>query len=345
MDKTGIIVVAICALLLGYWFIEQTKEQQKLAALQEQARRQFDATNVVTASASTPAAANLAPSAPVANYTYYSFDTNSPEQTLVLTNSHARYTFTSRGGGLKLVELLDYPETISARWTKTKTADDAFASLNHGASVPVLAVLGDTNLVGDGVFALAKMDDGVRAEKRLPDGLRLVKEFHIGSNYLVNTSVRLENTTAGPLSLPPQEWVVGTATPMDVDDNNFLTYGGAMWCDGAKTAPATLSYFNPSTTSFFFFPRIPKTEYLAGTSNVVGLAGEQPVFHGDGNDGVERAGMAGGRAPGHTAGIFERRAGSRRAATARNPGGAGLSGADVVREFGGDAANRPVRRA
>ena len=31
---------------------------------------------------------------------------------------NARYTFTSRGGGLKQIELLDYPETISARWIK-----------------------------------------------------------------------------------------------------------------------------------------------------------------------------------------------------------------------------------
>ena len=48
----------------------------------------------------------------------FPFDTNVPEQTIVLTNAHARYTFTSRGGGLKSVELLDYPETISARWKK-----------------------------------------------------------------------------------------------------------------------------------------------------------------------------------------------------------------------------------
>ena len=31
----------------------------------------------------------------------------------------ARYTFTSRGGGLKLIDLLDYPQTVSARWKNT----------------------------------------------------------------------------------------------------------------------------------------------------------------------------------------------------------------------------------
>jgi hypothetical protein len=35
---------------------------------------------------------------------------------IVVTNGRARYTFTSPGGGLRQVELLDYPQTISARW-------------------------------------------------------------------------------------------------------------------------------------------------------------------------------------------------------------------------------------
>ncbi len=88
--------------------------------------------------------------------------------------------------------------------------------------------------MGDGVFTLSKTEDGVRAEKLLPDGLRMVKEFHLSSNYLVNASVRLENTTDKPLTLPAQEWVVGTATPMGVDDT-AMTHG-AMWSDGSKVS-------------------------------------------------------------------------------------------------------------
>ena len=49
-----------------------------------------------------------------------------------------------------------------------------------------------------------------------------MKEFHFSSNYLVNASVRLENTSDQPLALPAQEWVVGTATPMGADDNGHV---------------------------------------------------------------------------------------------------------------------------
>ena len=281
MDRTGIIVVSLCAAVLVFWFIEQSKIAQQRA--QQQAL--FDATNRIAAAQSQPATATATTSAvspaPAAT-PGYSLGTNAPEQLLVLTNRQAdytnRYTFTSRGGGLKLVELLAYPETISARWTKTKTASDAVASLNTGAAAPVLAVLGGTNLVGDGNFTLTKMDDGVRAEKMLPDGLWLTKEFHLSSNYLVNASVSLKNTSDQPIALPAQEWVVGTATPMDVDDNYFSIYGGVMWFDGAKSVPVRLSYFNPSTTTFIFFSRIPKTEYGAGANNVVWAAAENQFF-------------------------------------------------------------------
>ncbi len=275
MDRTGIIVVSLCAALLVFWFIESNK----LAVETQRQQAQFAATNQLSKAQSQPVTSTATAVAPTPVTTPgLSFDTNAPEQLLVLTNGRARYTFTSRGGGLKLVELLDYPETISARWTKTKTASDAVASLNTGAAVPVLALLGDTNLVGDGAFALSQTGNVVRAEKMLPDGLWLTKEFHLSSNYLVNASVSLKNTSDRALAVPAQEWVVGTATPMDVDDSYFSIYGGAMWFDGKKSAPIRLSYFNPSTTTFFFFPRIPKTEYLEGANNVVWAAAGNQFF-------------------------------------------------------------------
>jgi YidC/Oxa1 family membrane protein insertase len=283
MDRTGIIVVSICAALLVMWFIEQTKVAQQQAQQQAQRQAQFAATNTATAAQRPPAApaATAAATAPTAAPA--AFDTNAPEQTIVLTNGRphnnwARYTFTSRGGGLQRVDLLDYPETISARWTRSKTASDSVASLNTGASVPVLAMLGDTNLIGDGNFTLTRTADGVRAEKILPAGLSLAKEFHFSSNYLVNASVTLKNERAQPVAVPAQEWVVGTATPMDVDDNTFGYYGGALWFDGAKPTPVNLSYFNPSTTAFFFFPRTPQTEFVGGASNVVWAATENQFF-------------------------------------------------------------------
>ena len=179
MDRTGIIVVSLCVVLLVAWFAME----QKYAS--QTARTPTDTNTLVTAqtqtaTASSNTASAVAATGATANSGFF-FDTNVPEQTIVLSNAHERYTFTSRGGGLKSVELLDYPETVSARW-KEKSASAGVATLNARTSVPILAILGESSLIGDGNFTLTKIGDGVHAEKLFPNGLRIVKEFHIGAN-------------------------------------------------------------------------------------------------------------------------------------------------------------------
>jgi YidC/Oxa1 family membrane protein insertase len=265
MDKTGIIVVSICVLLLGWWFVEQNKiakEQAQYAA----------AYPVATTTTATNAA--TAPVAIAAPMTPAVFDPSAPEQTLVLTNGRARYIFTSRGGGLKQVDLLDYPETISARWKGQITNSASIAVLNARVDVPVLAVLGGDSLVGDGNFTVTKTANGARAEKTFSNGLSLVKNFQFSSNYLVNASVRLENGSDKPVALPAQEIVVGTATPMDADDNNFNTYGGAMWSDGATSANEPLMMLTGGGCR----RTAPKPELLAGGGNVVWAAAHNQFF-------------------------------------------------------------------
>ena len=267
MDKTGIIVVSLCVVLLGWWFVEQNKMAKQQAEYARSHPTAVATTNAAATTATANPPASSMPATPVV------FNTNAPEQTLVLTNGKVRYLFTSRGGGLKQVDLLAYPETISARWKSTgKTATNAVVSLNTRAPVPALAVLGSDSFVGDGNFTLTKTAGGVRAEKSFPGGLRLVKEFQLGSNYLLNASVRLENTSGQALALPPQEIVVGTATPMDADDNGQSE--GAMWSDGAKAADQPLAGFlgGGCTRS------APKTEIIAGAGNVVWAAAHNQFF-------------------------------------------------------------------
>ena len=269
MDRTGIVVISLCVAGLIAWVFVHNKQAQQ--QMQQQAL--YDATNKVVI-AETAAATN----APPVNTAYpaietpteTSFDTSVPEQIVMLTNKTARYTFTSRGGGLKLVELLNYPETISARWRhQDENPSNGVATLNTHAEVPVLAVLGGPGLVGDGNFTLTRTANGVRAEKDLPDGLVLTKEFSLGSNYLVNASVNLKNTSDKSLTVPAQELVVGTATPMDVDDISFPTYGGVTWSDGQSYSDSSLGYFNTNTTVLWAIPRKLTPDLRAGTNNVL----------------------------------------------------------------------------
>ena len=275
MDRTGIIVVTLCVILLGAWFIREQKYYSQVA--QSQTGSNTLATVQPPAFTTTSNAAPAGTTAGAAATTGFPVDTNVAEQTLVLTNAHERYTFTSRGGGLKSVELLDYPETISARWKQT-TSNAGVATLNTRAPVPVLTILGEPSLIGDGNFTLIKTAAGVHAEKIFPNGLRIVKEFQVGEDDLMNVTVRMSNLSSRSLPLPTQEWVIGTATPMDVDDNTFPIYGGTMWFDGTSEEQISLSYFSTNTTILFVFPRTPKAEYRAGASNVVWAAAYNQFF-------------------------------------------------------------------
>src|SRR5271154_6585654 len=143
MDRTGIIVVSICAILFVAWFVEEQKYQSHLPPPQL-------ATNTVAAAQSSVV------SSPVVSTTTVPvqiFDTNAPEKLVVITNADAIYTFTSRGGGLQSVKLTKYPDSVPLRWKK-EMATNGVVTLNAHAPVPVLAILGDASLVGDGNFTL-----------------------------------------------------------------------------------------------------------------------------------------------------------------------------------------------
>jgi YidC/Oxa1 family membrane protein insertase len=270
MDRTGIIAVSICAALLVVWFVQTEKQAARL----QQQQAEFARTNVV----STPQTSIATPStvSTTAATSPQIFDTNVPENLITISTADARYTFTSRGGGLKSVELLKYPETISPRWKK-EMATNSVATLNTHAPVPVLAILGDPSFVGDGNFTLTRSGDDVRAEKTFADGLVLTKDFHVGSNYLVNASVSLKNSSDKPLALPAQEWVIGTATPMGPDDSGM--YVGTMWCNGTNAVDNGTRYFNTNTTTFFGFAhREPTPELRAGAGDIVWAAAHNQFF-------------------------------------------------------------------
>src|SRR5262249_5390475 len=143
------------------------------------------------------AEATVIPPRPFAN-------TNVPEELLVLTNDNARYTFTSHGGGVKLIELVRYPESVSTRREKQQQPQRV-ASLNVFTPSPTLALLDGDAVQGDGVFTLTKREGGVSAEKTLTNGLSIVKEFILGTNYLLSAKVRLKNTSTQTLNLAAQE--------------------------------------------------------------------------------------------------------------------------------------------
>lgn len=197
---------------------------------------------------------------------------------LSLTNSDAIYRFSARGGGLQLVELLRYPETVQSRKEKGLHTNN-FASLNSTSQAPVLALLtppGVESFQGDGIYSLSPIPNGVHAEKVLSNGLSIIKEYRITSNYLINATVKLVNKGAAPINLPAHQLVTGTGTPMDPLDNGMAV--ASLWYNGSKPQQVGISYFATNTSTLWVIPRTPKTVYNDGLSNVVWTAVQNQYF-------------------------------------------------------------------
>lgn len=266
MDRKSVIVLTVCFLLFVLW--------AQLVPVMYPPKPVVRTNTVAGVTNTIPAGSNAvaALEAPKAGTTpWVAPKSGAAEELVVLTNDVARYTFTSHGGGLKLVELLKYPEFVS-RSSKSSTVSNRVATLNGQSHQPVLALGGSEAFSGDGVYRISRFTgswsdgtnaarsvSGVRAEKLLSNGLFIVKEFELGSNYLVNARARIENRSGAPVALPSQQWVAGAATPMNALDDETMV--GLHWYDGVGRKDHTVdrNYFDNKTLGCI--PGTPRTEY------------------------------------------------------------------------------------
>lgn len=212
MDRKSIIALVICFVLLMAWF--------PLANKLYPPKPLPETSNTLTGVTNRGVVTNAAPNtflqaSPTNQPAVVPIIAAGPETLVTLEADGVVYTFTSQGGGLKTVELKNYPEVIERKPDPTKTIRGAI--LNSGAPFPAMMLTGHEAMVGDGVFMLSRKGQVVRAEKKLASGLLVVKEFQPGSNYLLQARVRIENTSGQPLPLPSQHVVVGTAVPVGTE--------------------------------------------------------------------------------------------------------------------------------
>ena len=152
MDRTSIIVIAACLVLLVLWnFIVAPKLNPPRPMPARGTNAPSAALTYTNQTATTPPA--LEEAAPSLSRTPIS--TNAPEQLLEVTNDNAHYTFTSYGGGLKLVELLRYPETLATPRQALLKANN-FETLDTYTPAPTLALMDGDAVQGDGIFTLTR---------------------------------------------------------------------------------------------------------------------------------------------------------------------------------------------
>src|SRR5262245_19096801 len=148
MDRKSVIILIACFLLLFSWplLVNKVYPPKPLPS---------GSTNAPTPSLSTNNISNAQPpvTPEATSVPKSTLNTSVPEQLRELTNADAHYTFSSYVGGLKLVELLKYPESIATRRDE-RSHTNRVATLNSYSPNPTLAVLDGEAVQGDGVFSL-----------------------------------------------------------------------------------------------------------------------------------------------------------------------------------------------
>ena len=275
MDRKSIVVLVVCFLLLMLWMPFLNVIFPPQPAPIGMATNSLSGSPVVLPERGTdrmvePTISN--PSLPADAW----IRPQAREELVTFENPEARYIFTSHGGGLKTVELKGFNQAVGCVRKHVETTNSP-VTLNDNALVPALAFFGGPALQDNLPFRVERTLSGVRAEKVLPNGVAIVKEFNLGTNYLIEVTVRVENRSELPLDLPLQELVVGTATPINVRDNGqFL---GVQWYNGTDSEFINQAWFDNYVGGCGCLPARPRSEFVsAGSSNVVWTAVHNQFF-------------------------------------------------------------------
>lgn len=242
MDRTGIIVIAICVILLVLTWpkIEAPPRNTQTGTTSTNA----PSTNLVN-QPTHPTAVPVLPAgtgfdAPVSVES---------EELVSLKTEESTYTFTS-AGGLKTIGLNHH---VSKPCSETNNTD--IIQLNHGVDLPIFSMEG----LDDSAFNLSADGNQVTMVSTNQAGVRITKQFTPGTNYLLHTSIKLENTKDEPITLAPGTLVLGTAMPLQAKSQ--YPVWGTQWHNGEDLEEIDEAWFANRTLGCF--PGTPRPHFVS----------------------------------------------------------------------------------
>ncbi len=217
-------------------------------------------TNSPTISTNTPATTNQ-PAPPVVEIPV------PEESTLSLTNANnkAVFTFTSLGGGVKQVDLLQFPKEVGPTFSdggpfrdkvETDGAVNSVALKNSGKLLPLLALQPNigkpehepgsprpyqTNAIP---YKLELVDDQtVRATADISGGMEVVKTFRLKEDYQLEAEVVLRNASGAYMKESGFYLVSGSVAEPESTSRMMGLNFGLMWSDGAEPVSVGPDWF------------------------------------------------------------------------------------------------------
>ena len=279
MDRSAYVILGLCILGLFAWgpIVERMWPGDPTATSGEliPAASPSGTTNAATQNPSNQVT-TPSPVAPQLNPIDSSALTvNRPEESLyTLENELARFIFTSHGGGLKQVELKNYPKTIDCSKDDEAEASELLA-LNEGSLYPLMGLQAPFGLDGDQVYEIetkTSEPNVVYLTKTIEEsGLRFINRFVIGDDYNVAVSTQIKNTGDVPRQVPDRRRSIGMVAPTDTNEGEFFLT--LYHNDGKRTNKTRASWFENRTLGCFQGTPRPLYAY-SGSSAWAGAANQ-----------------------------------------------------------------------
>ena len=236
------------------------------------------ATNNLTASTN---AAPVTPSSPAAPEPVVK------ETTATLENEFVKFTFTTRGGGVKKVELKQFPKEIGGEVANTGPVE---MNLDRGrlplmAFEPRTASTVDTNPTADrpypaagSVYDLTHTHSNVVMTATFGDW-NVRKVFTMEADYQLQTQVTVSNSSTNSLSEADFYLLTGTAIePLNTSQMMGLNFG-TMWFDGDEETKVDQGWFDNKPLGCMCMPGgDPRNNFVAGQGNVEWLGAYSRFF-------------------------------------------------------------------
>lgn len=280
MDRRSLLLLVATCVLLVLWYplMHRLYPPKPLAVTNRVA--QVTGTNALAVGETNAVGNVAAPSAPsttalrpgITDTGFRLASTNNATE-LVLENDNARYVFTSSGGGLKEIELKKFPDAYLCA-DRDRKKEVGNAAINRGILTPVFALLGAETGTAEPTYQLSRSNDVIVARRDLGEGLVVVKEYRLGTNYLLHATTRMQNWSAATRTVPAQEWVFGTAAPLHAAENAM--YLGLFAHSGKDSEHVGEPWF--ANRFLGCFPGTPRSEFLAENTNTAWAAVHNQFF-------------------------------------------------------------------
>ena len=243
MDRTAIIVVTICVILLFTWpALLEKISPTPLQPLQPTNAAPAQVAGQTNAPAPATAPLGQALPSPVSDAVAIRPPVSLESEKLeYLRTDDSVYTFTS-AGGLKTVALNKH-KTKPCNGNGSENHDVIL--MNNGVKLPLFALDG----VDDGEFTFIPKRGIVTMVSTNQAGIRITKEFRAGTNYLLHSTITLTNPKTEPVTLQQRKLMLGTAMPLQ--SGGRYPVWGAQWHNGEDMEDIDEAWFANRTLGCF----------------------------------------------------------------------------------------------